>query len=243
MILLSLGIGCDPVNDGTAPIVDPVVKSTSKWLVSENNIKTVLYQYKEFNDEGKLIELCNFHLDGTIQAKSTYVWDQNVSSETKVIYDETGQLVDTDLIKYTYDSESFTSNSPVLVTKELLNDDGEVTQTLEYDYDTKGRLIKTTETNFSTGSTNETQYNYQFNASGNLVEKVTKTAAGEVKDRDSLMYYGELNRIDVYNFAAEGELIARKTYIYNNYGNIVEELEIDSLGIVIRKFIYEYTYF
>lgn len=243
MILLSLGIGCDPVNDGTAPIVDPVVKSSSKWLVGENNIKTVLYQYKEFNDEGKLIELCNFHLDGTIQAKSTYVWEHNVSSETKVIYDESGQLLETDKIKYTYDEESFSSDSPVLVSKELLNDKGEVTQTLKFNYDNQGRLVKTTETNYSTGSTNETQYNYQFNANGNLVEKVTKTAEGEVKDRDSLTYYGELNRIDVYNFAGEGELVTRKTYIYNNYGKIVEELEIDTLGIVIRKFIYEYTYF
>lgn len=229
--------GCDAIDNSVTPTEEVIIKSLSKWNVDvETSVKNNLVLYQEFTQDGRLLISEAYFETGILSSSSQFSYDDNTGEEVTVIYDESGEEVKKEFCEYKYEDKK-------VITKKLLDSDGKVLKTLTYDYNSEGRVIKTTEINAQTGSEVSTQFNYQFNNSGNLVERVIIDNDGTVRRRDSLNYRGDINSIEIINFDLHGAVDVVKTYIYNYNGNVTTEIESNSSGKILRKFRYEYTYY
>lgn len=229
-------VSCDTYNS-TEPQFDKIIETATKWKVNPlSNQKIHIISFKKFNEIGNILIEEHYYESGDIKSRSLYSYQNNRSEESITLFDENGIQVDEEFCNYTYDGDK-------IIEKQLLDESGNILKILQFDYNSEGRLVKTVEIDNVTGNTNFTEYNYNFNQNGNMIERIILSENGEVKTRDSLNYIGNLNTIEVINFNSSGFIHTVKTFIYDLNGKVTTEYESDSDGNIVRKYIYEYTYF
>lgn len=228
--------GCDSF-DANGPEIKDNIESISKWNVNlSNSENSNLVSFKKFDISGKLLLHLEYHKSGLLASRAEYSYENNLSYEVITYFDEFGEKLETTNCNYTYLNDK-------IIEKKLTDTVGNVLKVIEYDYNHEGRLIKSTETDISTGSSTSTIYNYQFNQSGNLIERISMTAEGNISGRDSLNYVGNSNSVEVVNFNSSGSISIVYTYIYDFRGNILSESQSNSSGELLKKYVYEYTFY
>jgi hypothetical protein len=226
---------CDSIENSVTPDEIQNIKSISKWNADVNSSEKLnLIQYQEFDINGKLLRSELYHQNGVVSESSEFSYDGNKGTELTIKYDENGSKTGQQFCENTYENER-------LITKKMLNENGEVLKVVEYNYNQQGRVIKTIEKNHETGNQTSTQFNYQFNNNGNLVERVVIDNDGTVQ-RDSLNYLGDINSIEVINISDKGDVNLIRTFVYDDFGKIISEIESTTAGEIRKKIIYEYTY-
>lgn len=214
-----------------------VIKTISKWKVDTlNDSKIARVVFKEFDKTGFLVLQEDFTNEGKIVTKSTYTYDSEKSLEEKSSFTETGEVKDKSKTEYVYDRNR-------RVIKQINYDgNGVVNDIHTFDYDSNGNLIKKTQTYSNTGNVTNVNIDYQYNQTGELVERVTKNETGNLS-RDSISYQSELKKVTVFRFNSEGRLSTSTCYNYNELGSIISEMITDYFTDIRSKYIYEYTYF
>ena len=212
------------------------IKTEKKWALNPlSNSKLYVVKVKEYDVKGNLMFMEEYNSNGTINSNSTYTYDQNNSSqENKKIFNSDGSSKNLK-IEYIY-------NEAKKVTKKIEYDtNGKITAVFEYQYDNKGNLIQKNEKN-QTGGTVSVDYDYTYNPNGDLIERKIINN-GAVVNRDSLTYNASNNSLDVINIDNFGTVESKTTFYYNQRGEINFEVETSSLGIIPKKYLYEYTYY
>lgn len=227
--------GCDSF-DPTGPELEDNVETISKWNVDlEVGDKSNLVSFKKFDPAGNLMLHEEYHNSGRLASRAEFSYENNKSYEVITYFDESGVQLETENCSYTYSNDK-------IIEKALTDTIGNVLKVIKYDYNSDGRLIKSTETDLTTGSSTSFRYNYQFNQNGNLVERTSFTDEGDVRSRDSLNYSGNLNTVEVINFNSAGSINIVHTYIYDFRGLVQTETQTNPAGEIIKKFIFEYTF-
>ena len=223
------------------PVFEPQehqVKSQTKWLVNaETESKITKISYKEYdrqgnlvfeekyNDSGQLIFIKNLTLTGNIQVEEIIKFDDN--GNKKVIrninnMDDGGNVIESVSVSSSGDTTS--------ISKYTYYDNGKIKE--EFLYDKGGQLIK------------KIIYSYNYNVNGYVTGRVVNDNLDELLiSRDSIVYHLDLRQVERIVFNSTGEKEVVYSYYYDNAGNIIKEIHIDSSGNIIRKYIYEYVYY
>jgi hypothetical protein len=240
--LLALLVLIGACSDMGSPVVNQenrnVLKSITKWQVDvSTNQKTSVVMFQEFDRSGRLTFNEEYNEIGIIQFKSSYSYSgNNESKEILIEFDATGNEKQQSINEYKLDSKGR------VVRKIALDIAGEAFKETVYQYDDLGNIVKRSETDFKTNNTVEFDYSYTYSSGGNLVERTIKSSNGNTFSRDSLVYSPGNSGLDVINYDREGVTYI-KSYKYNSAGRIITEFESTSDGTLVRKFIYEYSFF
>ncbi len=229
-------ISCENISTPQETHTELSIKSEKKWSLDlKSNDKLFISRIKEFDIKGNLVFLEEYNSNGTINSNSTYNYNsENKSQETKKVFNPDGTSRNI-TIEYTY-------NELKKITKKVEYDsNGIIFSTHEYQYDSNGNLIKKFEISQNGGSVS-VDYNYTYNPQGDLVERKIINN-GAVVNRDSLSYNSSNNSFDVINLDLNGLVESKTTFYYNKRGEINLEIETSSSGLVLKKYLYEYTYY
>lgn len=213
------------------------LKSITKWQVDvTTNQKKSVVMYQEFDKNGRIVFNEEYNDQGSIQFKSTFTYiGLDKSQEITIEYDEAGNQKQTSINEYRLDFKGR------VVKKISLNTDGEACKEIVYTYDELGNIVKRAETDVKTQNTVIYDYSYSYGSAGNLIERVIKSSNGNSFSRDSMVYNTGNSGLDIINYDNNG-VTNIKSYKYNSAGRIITELESTSTGILIRKYIYEYSF-
>ena len=215
-----------------------VLKSVTKWQVDvTTNQKKSVVMFQEFDRSGRLTFNEEFNEGGILKNQSSYSYSgNNESKEIFIEFDASGNEKQQSVNEYKLD------NNGRVVKKIAINEAGDPFKETVYTYDALGNIIKRSETDIKTNNTVVFDYSYTYSSGGNLVERTIKSSNGNSFSRDSLVYTPGNSGLDVINYNHEGVTYI-KSYKYNSAGRIITEFESTSQGTVIRKFIYEYSFF
>ncbi|MBE2189161.1 MAG: hypothetical protein IAE98_06800, partial [Candidatus Kapabacteria bacterium] len=242
LVLLALLVLFGACSDMGSPVVNQenrnVLKSITKWQVNvSTNQKKSVVMFQEFDRSGRLTFNEEYNEIGIIKYKSSYSYTgNNESKEIFIEFDAAGNEKQQSINEYKFD------NKGRVVKKIALNGAGEACKETVYQYDELGNIIKRSETDVKTNNTVVFDYSYTYSSAGNLVERTIKSSNGNTFSRDSLVYSPGNSGLDIINYNDEG-ITYIKSYKYNSAGRIITEFESTSDGILVRKFIYEYSYF
>lgn len=238
IILLTAAIlsACD-TSIGPQENYDAALHTETKWLVEySTNNKISQIHFKEYDRKGNLIFLKEFSEQGQIQFQSAYNYDFGSRLEEKFLYDEFGNIIDSNICTYHYNE--FGDIDRIV----SLAGDGDtlsITNIFYDEYRNVTRRIKQ-----GSEGIEEINIDYTYNNSGNVVERVVKNpAAGGTIIRDSIAYSFDKNLIEYYQFGSGGEIQERRAIRYNNYGKIANEKIFNTDGEISRFYIYEYTFY
>jgi hypothetical protein len=214
-----------------------ILNSECKWLVDvANKDKISKVHYKEYDKNGKILINEEYSESGNLLSRSSYTYNKINSVEEVVQFSDSGSVINSNKNEYTYDANGR------VVKKISFETSGNVISVQTFNYDKNGNLIKKVEVNPQSGLTFQTDINYGYNNSGELVSRTT-IFEGNTQSRDSLVYNPFNHTLDIINFNNNGSINIVNTYRYNNQGRIVEEFTSDSAGNITKRYIYEYTYF
>ncbi|HRP02902.1 MAG TPA: hypothetical protein PLE30_09680 [Candidatus Kapabacteria bacterium] len=128
-----------------------------------------------------------------------------------------------------------------IIKKILYNDKGVIISTSNFAYDFNGNIISKIENNPLSGKLT-TDFSYAYNTSGNLIERVT-LSEGTTKSRDSLVYSPSNKALTIYSFNSSNTIISYEVFNYNIDGLVIEQLKYNQSNVLTQKFIYEYTFY
>ena len=217
--------------------ISPKVKVESKyWVNKENSNDSYVIYRKEFDQSGNLVEYREFRQSGEVQTRSTFTYNQFESYEEKHTFDEDGEVSSVGSFVYIFETNGR------LKEKHHIDQNGNIASKEVYDYDVNGNVTKKLYFNHSTGLSNSIDYTYKYSPDGRIVERII-TEEGNESRRDSIVSRKNDNRLEVFNYDINGNIILVKTYYYNQFGLISMEIEADSKGNIQRKFAYRYEFF
>jgi hypothetical protein len=240
--LLALLVLISACSDMGSPVINHenqnVLKSVTKWQVDvTTNQKKSVVMFQEFDRNGRLTFNEEYNDVGIIKNKSSYSYtDNNESKEILIEFDAVGNEKQQSVNEYKLDSKGR------IIKKIAIDEAGDAFKEIVYTYDELGNIVKRSETDIKTNNTVVFDYNYTYSSGGNLVERTIISSNGNTFSRDSLVYSPGNLGLDVINYNNEGVTYI-KSYKYNSAGRIITEFESTSNGTVIRKFIYEYSFF
>lgn len=231
-------IGCDSLDNPTGSVInESIIKTETKWSVNiSNDIKENKIYSKEYDIKGNILTNTNYYESGEIDCKSVFTYeDDKKSTEEKINYDKSGDMLNKTYTEYTYNFEG-------LILKSVkYNNSGEVENVFNYVYDSDGNLIKKINANAVQDTLISIEYSYKFNLNGNIVERISNNLKSPDNIIKDVLIYSSNNKVEVFNYHG-GNLNTVTSYFYNKYGNIFKEIVADSDGNIINKYIYEYTY-
>jgi len=211
------------------------VKSETKWIVDiSTNRKISKIHLIEYDINGKVILNEEYNQIGNLYSRSEYSHILGESKEKLKIYGDSGNIVNQSEIIYNYDLDG-------RITKKIsYNDSGLVISVSNFSYDKNGNVLTKIEENGNVG-TQKTDFAYSYNNTGNLVERVTLNE-GSAQSRDSLVYEPNKQELKIFNFNKDNLIISCEVMKYNNDGLVLEQLVYDNNKILIKKYIYDYTF-
>jgi hypothetical protein len=239
-LFYTLITGLSGCQDVVAPQIyenTKILHSESKWLiniVTKDKIFKVLY--KEYDKNGKILLNEEYTEIGLIKSRSSYIYNDSLSIEKVVQFNDSGSIFVTNKNEYTFDLKGR------VVKKVIFEADTLVKSVQTYNYDNNGNLIKKIDFNTQSGTSSQTDINYAYSNSGELIGRVT-LFDGATQSRDSLVYNPVNHTLDIINLNDTGIINTKNTIKYNNQGRIIEQFSTDSSGNISKKYIFEYTYY
>lgn len=211
------------------------VKTETKWLVDlSNNSKLSKSHYIEYDINGKVIVNEEYNESGTLYSRSEYSHDLSESTEEIRIFADNGSIIDKTKNVYNYDFNG-------RITKKIsYNDSGTVISVSNYSYDQNGNVITKIEEGNNVGAL-KTDFSYSYNENGNLIERITLNE-GSKQARDSIVYEPNNKELKIYNFDKDNLIISCELMKYNIDGLVLEKFIYDKNRILIKKYVYEYTF-
>lgn len=237
ILLLILAVGCQDIS-GPELSERISIKSISKWKVdTANDSKIARIFFKEFDTIGNLTLLEDFSENGTILSKSVFSYTSNSLLEVKSSFSEGGQVKENSQFEYIYDNLG-------RVAKQInYTQNGTVELIVSFTYDSYGNVLKSTkEFGASTAEDTNINFDYTYNSTGAVVEKITKNDLGNLA-RESISYDSKQRKVIVDRYDSLGEFASRTVYFYNSVGNITSEFLYDTDYQIINKFVYEYEFY
>jgi hypothetical protein len=125
--------------------------------------------------------------------------------------------------------------------KITLDTSGNVIKSEEMIYDKNGNVIKLLITN-ANGSKNVIEYQNSY-TNGTLTSRYTLENNGSVTQRDSIVYNIKDNYFEKITTDNKGLVYYTTGYTVDDKGRVREEVIKDVNGVIIEKYIYEFTYF
>lgn len=222
------------------PHANKTVKSESKFSVdiANSNLSTLIYQ-KQFDVKGNLSEYKEFTNSGSLQVLSIFTYDELESKEQKSVYDETGNVSSVDNFIYLFLGDG------KIKEKHFLDDSGKITIKEIFNYDPNGNLLKKVTVNQESQVSYSAEYSYKYSNSGDLVERITNesTDIGTIQSRDSISYRQQDNKLEIFKYNSNGNILNIKTLFYNENGLVSIETESDANGVLKVKYAYRYEYY
>ncbi len=229
-------VGCN-----NSPVLGPqeqLIKTQTKWLVdnkTENKIAKVFYkefdrlgnmtQEEEYNSTGSLLVRKELSITGSIQIEDIVKFGENgeiVRSRNVYSLNEQGNVIERLTISGSGDT--------TLISKFTYYDNGKIKSEIEFN--ANGDLVK------------KTNYMYNYNENGYITGRlINDSPDASYKQRDSIVYHLNLNQVEHIIFDTEGAKEIVYIFYYNNLGNVLKEVQTDNVGIVQRKYLYEYTFY
>ncbi len=237
ILLLIFAAGCQDIS-GPELSERISIKNISKWKVDTvSDSKIVRIFFKEFDSIGNLILHEDFSDNGTILTKSEFSYSPNSLLEVKSSFTENGQVKAKSQFEYIYDNLG-------RIAKQInYSQSGTIELIVSFTYDIHGNVVKSTqEFGASTEVNSNMNFDYTYNSSGELVEKITTNDSGNLA-RESISYNSSQRKVTIDRYDSLGEFASRTVYFYNSIGNITSEFLYDNDYQIINKFVYEYEFF
>lgn len=217
------------------------IKSEIVWdLDIETLKKKNVISEKYFNQNGKIIKVVNYNLDGDKIDESSFIYDINESKEIKITFSPNGNQIIQNF-KYTY-------NESGRIEQKIKVQSNDTTNKLitDYIYDEIGNVIKITETNYIESlevKSLESKLIYSYNPSGKISEIIYNNQNPENKVfRDSLVYDKSNSSLKMFQLDKQNLLVSVIMYNYNSLGNIILTTFLDKNQKIITKYSHIYTY-
>jgi hypothetical protein len=187
-----------------------------------------------YNEKGKKISKTEYNSKDVILSKESWVYDEKGNNIQYLIYDITGNILEKNYLK------NFTEDGhPQLLEK--YNEKDSLVVSHHYEYDSKGREIKSTLYNGINQILSQT--NSQYDSKGNQISFEMYEGGQGLKGKD-LITYNELNQeIELKVTGADGTQIKRKATSYNEQKLIFEVINYDKLDDPNFKIQYTYEYY
>lgn len=227
---------CSDIENSMNPS-DVQVKSESKWKCDAQGNKLYKIYDKEFNLNNQVIKIIEYTDKGTTKSIKTITYSDKKSTETLNLFDFQGNLDSIILINNTYDNQGNITN------KVSQTDEGDTLISYNYKYDEQGKIISSMGKIKNTHGFTSVEIKFVYNENGSLKERIQQdVGSGSVMKKDTFKYQPDKNTIEqlTTNFDGTENIF---TFIYNNYGLIYKEMEINSSNKIINLFIYDYTFF
>ncbi len=223
------------------PVFEPQkhqIKNSTKWLVDKDSEKKIAKSlYKEFDRSGKLILLEEFDSVGKIQSRKVITYAKNKKIEDITIYNKNNTQVRS---KNIYQLNS--AGKVIMLIS--LNRNGDTLKITKYKYDTQGNIIEKKSYDKKGKLIDKLFFLYNYDNSGVVTGRsVSDNSNGNFMSRDSMIYRPDIRQVERIRYNSGGKKQISYTYTYDNAGNVRKEIHSDKNGIVIRKYIFEYTYF
>lgn len=192
----------------------------------ESTFKTV----HRYNTSGKRIETVQYKADGSVEKKTTFVYDDhNLLLET-IGYLDDGRV-------YQRDSYFYDTDGNVIEFRNNLNK-------FLYFYDPRGNIeviekyVRYFQIADSVHYALSDRYLFEHDRSDNLVSMIHQKSDSTVRSRFQYLVNPKGQVIEEREFNADGRLVYSRKTSYNKNGNIVEETGFD----IGRKFRHTYRY-
>lgn len=187
-----------------------------------------------YNEKGKKIAKTEYNSKDVILSKESWIYDEKGNNIQYLIYDITGNILEKNYLK------NFTEDGhPQLLEK--YNEKDSLVVSHHYEYDSKGREIKSTLYNGINQILSQT--NSQYDNKGNQISFEMYEGGEGLKGKD-LITYNELNQeIELKVTGADGSQIKRKVTTYNDQKLLFEVINYDKLDDPNFKIQYSYEYY
>lgn len=211
-----------------------IVQTETKWRVSPiNNSKISKISFTEYNRKGEIIRETNYNNSGDLKSISEFSFNSGIRVEREVSFSN-GDTSSVLVYNYMIENGAVTE-------KITLDTSGSVLRNEEIEYDNRGnvikRLIKT-----SNGNSKIITYHNSY-TNGSLIAQYTFEDGGTVTQKDSIIYGADDNYFEKITTDNKGVVYFTTGYTINDKGNLTSETLKDSKGLIIEKYIYEFTYF
>jgi hypothetical protein len=210
------------------------IKTETKWKVSPvNNSKIVKIAFREFNRNGDIVEEMNYDKNGKLKAISEFTFTNGSKTEREISFanGDTSKIL---IYNYVIVNGRISQ-------KITLDTSGNVIKSEEMIYDKNGNVIKLLITN-ANGSKNVIEYQNSY-TNGTLTSRYTLENNGSVTQRDSIVYNIKDNYFEKITTDNKGLVYYTTGYTVDDKGRVREEVIKDVNGVIIEKYIYEFTYF
>lgn len=229
-------VGCN-----NSPVLGPleqIIKSQTKWLVdnkSENKIAKVFY--KEFGRLGNTILEEQYNSTGRLLVRKEVSVKGNIQIEDVAKFGENGEIVRSRNV--------YSLNEQGNVTERLtISGSGDTTLISKFTYYDNGKIKSEFEFNVNGDLVKKTNYMYNYNENGYITGRlINDSPDASFKQRDSIVYHLNLNQVEHIIFDTEGAKEIVYIFFYDNFGNVLKEVQTDKVGIIQRKYLYEYTFY
>lgn len=237
MIVVALLI----VSCSNNPVFEPqehLIKSQTKWLVdNRSESKIAKISYKEYDRQGNLMIDELYNTEGRLIYRKNLTMTGNLQVVEIIRFDENGNKTVSRNIDFLNDQgfvqERITLSSngdTTAVSKYTYFDNGKIKE--EFRYDSGGNLIK------------KVEYSYNYDNNGYVTGRMVNDHLNSLfNSRDSIVYHLDVRQVDRIVYNSSGEKGLTYTYYYDNAGKILKEINTDSSGAILRKYIYEYVYY
>ncbi len=221
----------NPFIDNEVPKIHTIIKIQ---VDSDNNIIRRCF-YKEFNSSGILIKFIEYN-EGGKYAVHNYTQISPNLTEEKLYYYHSNSMLDSQLLIYNY----YTANNKIerIIT---LNPLGDTTKIQLFTYDSLGNVSVVTEHIPSSNIEVKTNYFYTYNEKGKILKILIQNPTNARLEEFSYQPNESAINRSVYN--SSGELQEVITIVYNKSGLIVSEIYASHTGSLLRKYLYEYTFY
>jgi hypothetical protein len=223
------------------PVFEPQkhqINTVTKWLIdnsSENKIAKI--SFKEFDRKGNLILSENFNENGTILIRRTIIYKNNLKIENITEFKENTNSITSQYISRFDDKGN-------VAERVSINPEGDTTGIFKFSYDSKGNIIEELHYDNKGNLIERIAYAYNYNIEGFVIGRsIRDSFNNKFTSRDSIIYRPDEQQVEriVYNEAGKKQIIY--TYVYDNAGNVRKEIHSDNTGKILKKYIYEYTYY
>lgn len=234
LVLLSIA-GCT-----NNPVFEPQkhqIKTTTKWLVSnKTNDKIAKISYKKYNRTGKLVFSEKYNEKNVLLIRRVITYTKTLKIETITEFKTNTESIKSKNI-FRFDSNGNISE------RVSINTDGDTTSVFKFFYDSKGHIIKELHYDNKGNLINKISYTYNYNIDGFVTRRIVRDFDNKPTSRDSIIYKPDEQQVKRIVYYTESNKQIIYTYIYDNAGNVRKEILTDHSGNILKKYIYEYTYY
>ena len=223
------------------PVFKPqehIVKTETKWIIDNlSEDKLTKISFKEFDRKGNLIFSEEFNEVGVLLQRKVISYSNNQIVENVMTFRKNQTESESKNIIYL-------DNKGNIKERISISDKGDTTEIIRFTYDINGKLAEEISFDNNGEVINRTSYLYNYNNDGFVTSRlITDGIDNNYFSRDSIIYRPDARQVERITYNSEGNKENIYTYIYDNAGNILKEIHTNQDGLIIKKYIYEYTYF